>query len=341
MLIYLAILPLCSALQCNSYRCAPDGLDDNKCIEYYSATEVYLQNCPDGYGCPASNLPSDVYCQKLGNDTQLAWPGEPCSEEIQCAYGECQNKFCKGTARNEFCKVHDECEPRLRCYMNKCTSLLDHYDKGCVDDYDCINNSGCDGGTCKAYLATKEASKVNVCNDNYSMFCQSTMCYSNYCLGFISNDINIPAVCSSDLDCTSSHYSQDIFPIQFHTPCECGLNPSGTAYCALFPGDSYKEKYLKKLSLYFSSGASSYCNTVRRTSNYCIRTHWGEENYLDLMYLKYMSELYPSIIDADNCSRKIYLSSYDEILEEMNKDETEDWSIMIGWSSVMVMIMWL
>lgn len=340
MFIYLAILQISAALSCNSYRCSPKPLEEYKCIQYYNATTVYLQECPEGYACPASNLAQDAYCQKLGNDTDWAWPGEQCNEEMPCAYGTCEDSICRGKKEGESCKVHDECDPKLRCHGHKCVKQLNQYASGCTDDYDCTNDAGCDGGICRAYLSTEEASRVNVCNGNFSMICESTMCYSNFCLGFIKNDREITASCTSNSDCSSSYYSQDIFPIQFYTNCKCGYNPKATAYCDMFPGDSYKYEYLNKLKGFYSLGSNSYCNTVRRNSDSCIRSHLEEESYLELMYLKYRSELHPLIHKSDDCSRKIYLTFYDKIVEEMDKDdESDNWGRAIGISLIIVLML--
>ena len=109
-----------------------------------------------------------------------------------------------------------------------------------------------------------------------------------------------PQTCTKDLDCVGSD------GVNFYaSTCNCGYNPSGTAYCSPFMGDSvavaYITQWVKTLGL-----AQGVCHSVRRFSGPCLNMT-GQT--IATNQASYLYHLYAGVQANDNCVK--YSFTYD------------------------------
>jgi len=104
--------------------------------------------------------------------------------------------------------------------------------------------------------------------------------------------------------------------------CTCGSDSKGTAYCSLFPGDSYKSKMFDMLAEYDQFSGKSKCNIDAAYTFGCMYDYWGKTNTYEFVYYQFMSNYYLDLINAESCTIKVFYSTYYDI--KANYDDVAD-----------------
>ena len=163
------------------------------------------------------------------------------------------------------------------------------------------------------YFSVGLGEVVSNCDTNYEI---SDLCNSGWCIkaGYlvthgtcvdapISNRVS-PAICTADSDCTGS--STDAV---YEGTCSCGFNPSGNAYCSVFPGDPPGLDYLEAIKYFVSQGNLRKCNTARRFSESCWKVGNTEEYIRFISALEYF-DFYTQYVENDDCTKQTYTRKY-------------------------------
>lgn len=310
---------------CLRYMCAPANLTlaPNACIHYENST-YYLHSC-------ANNTDGTTFCSTDLNDNNddnfcqvppaepngLAWAGERCVSNSSCLTNYCSesSKLCVGAGQGEDCSSNVDCGAGLFCTGGQCTPLQG-LGKVCATDFDCANYLGCNRtslfyGTCMQYFSVPIGAHVSDCDaDSTSYLCASGSCLlqsfngAGVCIKPIVSVKTPPQSCQSDQDCVGTSGSQ-----AFQSSCQCGYNPTGTAYCAPFLGDSSGHDYLYYMSRLISMNVTQQCNTVRRFDYGCINSlpiTWGKTVIAFSILYQYYTELQGN----DNCVKAVYTAYY-------------------------------
>jgi hypothetical protein len=185
----------------------------------------------------------------------------------------------------------------------------------CQQDTDCINSAGCNNPVCTPYFRQQEGDAVDDCqsalgNYGWSNFCEGVMCYNDICLKALNTTGDITQPCDADWQCSSQHYSQGNINLTFFSECQCGMNPTGLAYCGLLPGDEAAAKYYQKLQEWVNSTAINQCHVSRRFSLRCAELNWDAQDYAEFAYSAYSYWYYPQLYNANSCVISIFQSDY-------------------------------
>lgn len=310
----LIFLPLvyssCPAYECNNKK---NELDPGTCI-YYNNNTFYLEPCTGNNNyCPPINSPGNSTCQTAPGITPQynAWPGEVCGGNNLCAYGTCQGGICQGAGENSPCTIYDDCNPGLRCFNYHCVPQLESGQTGCLTDYDCTNNGGCDQGVCRTYFSRGGSDLIASCDAyGYSFLCSSLHCYQQVCIPPLGSKNPIPMQCISNNACESKPWDFFGQPETFSKECTCGLNSEGTSYCPLFGGDPQYTAFRKILSKWYSSTGINKCASVRRSAPDCIKLNWDTASYEAILFYELQVKIWPLIQNNDECVKSIYQSQY-------------------------------
>lgn len=307
MVFLLFILHLSESISCNPYQCAPSDftMPKNYCSVSYNNT-FFLSPCGNSQVC---DIPTGQ-CQKPSpTPASLQYPGEPCTHSSDCSSNTCVNSICKGLESNSTCYSHDQCDPGLRCYQEKCQKQLDLTDSNCFSDFDCINSAGCNypkssiTGTCTAYFSLPVKHLVSDCINGVSYLCKSSECLNinnlgnyGYCKSSFVSIKALPVSCTNSNDCkgtdgVSNEYSS----------CVCGYNDKGNSYCEAFSGDlpglEYFDAWQKALV-----ATLGRCNTERRFEPDCLKAVGQFEVVLRANW-KY--RYYPLVQNNDDCVKEM------------------------------------
>ncbi|CAG9314651.1 unnamed protein product [Blepharisma stoltei] len=329
-MIWFASSSAISQNYCWSYKCKDSemGWDTLTCV--YSSifqSTYFLNPCSYPFYCPLTQASQqNITCIEKQADQYESYPGEPCNQATDCAYGNCVTNKCVGSLRSESCSSHADCDVSLRCYKNRCTSLIKAGETGCTSDYDCYPNSGCNiigfTGTCIEYFSLPSGSYISSCSRSkqagFNYLCSSGVCLMGSfftsigtCIDApVSKQIN-PQICSADSDCAGSTSSY-----QFTSTCTCGMNPYGTSYCQPFYGDTPYLSYFALLKDFMNSSALENCNTLRRFNENCWKLANESES---LISAKFLAENYPLLQNNDDCTEIIYFKDYYGIEENAVK----------------------
>lgn len=304
-----------------SQTCLEYGCNSSEVLESTEDECVYLDgsyqvsSCDNGLHCEVPAAGQTGYCLSTQTSTEFAYPGEACSDTVICLYGTCNSEVCEGYGENESCAKTQECDSGLSCQDEKCKSLLDIDEKGCYNDYDCVNNAGCstindDGsGKCIEYFSVASQSSVDVCFGNKNLLCESGSC-SAYgdgyvCLPELKNSLSSPYTCDTDDYCYSE---TDAFTGVYLTG-KCGCSLDGNSYCTLFPGDLEANDYQEYSRAWVQTKEIHKCHSVRRFDEDCINQKWDskKDTYL---YNEALVRLYNQIENADSCLIEVFFSDY-------------------------------
>ena len=315
---------------CEKYECYQGETENlllNTCVFFNKPNSTYLLLPCDQHSnmtyCPPITAPGNSTCLPLGpSNMGTAYPGEPCTGDLMCVGGNvCDGGLCVGNSTAEACSDPTDCNVGLTCLNNKC-ELQKPLGSKCGQDTDCVNNAGCDNSTvCSLYFRLQEGQAVQDCepsigNYGWSNMCQSGMCYDGYCLRALN--LSSP---DSVIDCTDqgvsvcnstyySYYSGDMWSLMFHGECQCGMNPTGRAYCSLFPGDPPALQYYQKIGEWMNSTAVNSCHTSRRWDLACIQLYWDKHDFDELQYYAIRYWNFPQIQGIDTCTKAIFFSDY-------------------------------
>lgn len=324
--VLLLVLGCTASKVCPKYACyepsATIKLEPDQCV-LYEDDSYYVQPCNSTSEfpyCPPA-FESDSFCLPLGpSNAQTAYPGEPCTGDSTCIYGLCDEGLCTANGTATLCGNPEDCNAGLTCRpvgqanIPRCELPLTVGNK-CQQDTDCINSAGCNNTVCMPYFRQQEGDVVDDCqpalgNYGWSNFCEGVMCYNDICLKALNTTGDITQPCDADWQCSSQHYSQGNVNLTFFSECQCGMNPTGLAYCGLFPGDEAAAKYYQKLQEWVNSTAINQCHVSRRFSLRCAELNWDAQDYAEFAYSAYSYWYYPQLYNADSCVISIFQSDY-------------------------------
>lgn len=278
---------------CPAYTCKQSNQDfsPETCVYFDSPTSTYYgKKCSDKTKICSKLKDQNSTCVIKPVISNNKWPGERCSTSNDCSiYGpSCTNNTCQGSEKNETCLDDNYCNPGLKCEYSmgqgKCTPQILFDEKGCDNDYDCVNGAGCmisvdpQNNTCVPYFSLPPGSSIYQCAEGYSNLCSSGTCTlkneadpDEYaCTILLKNPNSIPDSCSLVDPCFST--ADDFFTpgYKISSPCSCAWNINRTSYCDLFPGDAPYLQYTAHHLKWLKSPAINSCNTIRREASECI-----------------------------------------------------------------------
>ena len=307
-------------ITCPKYACATTTLPANTCISLTNST-YSLSLCTSALTpyCSQTLTGSVSVCQAPPTPSPLqAYVGQYCNVTVACTYGTCSNSKCVGKEQGGTCTSHNDCDVGLRCAGTTCIPVLRVGTTGCVKDEECELKAGCNHlmgsqkGVCEAYFSLEEGAIATDCASNRSRLCKSGMCRTvegllskqSYCISAPVLNGTLPLACTAHVNCTGVSR-----PWEYSGTCSCGYNPSGTAYCSLFPGDQPYVLALTTLASLLDKQTFFACNTARRFQPDCLSTV-DAALYQTYRMQSLFAEFYPQLQGNDNCVQKIYTSYY-------------------------------
>lgn len=325
MIFFLSFAVQTFSISCSSYSCPPSGFkftNTSVCTQPQNSS-FYVQSCLSGLNCN----PASGQCESTETNPELGYPGDYCTSNSRCSSQSCVSGICQGGKLDSKCSDHHDCNPGLRCAANGvCTNLIQIGSAGCNNDYDCVNNAGCNmtgsTGKCLEYFSQPIGSTVADCNSGSSNLCKTAQCSKSpkfgnlgVCKVSVQSVKNLPVACQSNLDCVGTDGAGT-----FTGTCSCGYNVNKTAYCLPFPGDLPGLNYFAswKSALNATNGV---CNTLKRFTEGCLQQVDQNEKVLGATW-GYLH--YNLIQNNDNCVKATLTNDYYE----------EDWGIILSISLV-------
>ena len=315
---------------CPKFECHPPTMNFTRgtCVFPQNNT-FYLQRCyylGNQTYCNFNSTTLNSTCTTPApkNATVLAsYPGEPCKAQGDCIFGSCLNGKCKGSSAQGSCVTHLQCDPNMRCFNGTCQGLLPVGFSGCVNDFDCVPNAGCNitthGGTgvCVPYFSIPVGAYAGgdcTANPDFSILCASGWCQksswiSKYgtCVSAPMSITGTPVRCNQQSDCVGVTSTST-----YIGSCSCGFNTAGNAYCSPFPGDVAGLSVMNKLKALVNSGILTYCNTARRFTDGCWNT-FNSTFINDLEAALYYFDNYAKLQGNDDCVKSLFLNDYYQI----------------------------
>ena len=254
---------------CKKYLCS-DDLFDNQCLNYNSREEIVnVKKCinPEEF-CPfmiKSNDPITCKSKQVFKSTH-SFPGGKCKEDKDCIYGTCETNLCRGKDLGDACDGHNQCPLKSSCRTSNdetktCVSLSNEGEV-CTDDYDCLNNLGCNQGICTKYLSLALGASIDTSARNTFPLCESGFAYNGVCESF--KTVGGEAI-QCNLEENFCKYTNSAGEeVQVKESCLCGKNSQGFRYCTLGNDSSEWVNYLKSLKKILSFNFDN-CNTLERT----------------------------------------------------------------------------
>ena len=318
MMIWLLMIDFTlGSLTCPKYKCAKSGqLSQGVCVALSSGT-YFVSECTDSTNsfCLVSET-SNSTCV-APSKTRFAYPGERCSKETDCVHGTCIRGYCFAQELYSTCKESGECNPGLNCGkgLGHCVALITQAYSDCDSEFDCDDDMTCDNGKCAPYFGKGNNGWISNCTEGLSTACESGQCLFGLCVEGARTKGGYPRKCVRYTDCYSDDYLDQ--GVKLYTNCSCGLNPSGTGYCELFPGDKAYREYIAVRKDWIKLGLLRNCNTIRRFSRECIASHY-DKSFAYLFEYKMLKALYyPVIYGAESCVLKVieprYYKDYEEV----------------------------
>lgn len=314
---------------CSQYQCASSGvLTSGTCIGI-SSNVYYLSTCSD-YSltyCPVEFTIYNISCTVPPAATGTSYPGEACSGNSDCVYNRCFQGYCAGQNYGGTCRDNSECNPGYRCDpgLKRCTTLFNSNVSGCVNDYDCQTNMGCDYNQCRPYFSVDNGDWVNNCTNSVSNICKSGQCLYGRCIAALKSSSATPMLCGGPYDCYTSDLASE--GITLYTNCTCGYGSQGNSYCYLFPGDKEYSNMLSYMKEWLSMNVSQNCNTLRRWNRECVLSYASTSFALNYDYAVFTGANYPLIQDMQDCAVNLIFNSYYQDISYINSESL--W-IMLG-----------
>jgi len=323
-----------SLTQCAKYTCKTSDQDflPETCAYQDNITDTYYaRKCSDSsYDCVSDASSSYQFNYTCKVPTPLAvnsLPGEWCKTLSDCLYSTaCEDGICIGTPKGEPCTYNGQCEPGTFCSSNNvCTAQIEIGKKGCLYDFQCVNNGACNitsqanpsMNTCYKFRSFSVHDPVGHCNTGFSTLCPYIYCAEKetnmfYCTDLLSTANGTGTQCdmNSRGDCDSNEDSFFSPAYSVEGDCTCGLNSQGTSYCSALPGDIPYKKYTAQLSKWVTSEAIFLCNTLNRFDDNCIKTHWDKNNYNNYVYYEMQMKGYQWYINAQDCVMETFGKNY-------------------------------
>lgn len=255
---------------CPEYAC--EALPVGECVEYNTTSGNYkVQGCAQGDFCPvALDTEADASCLPLEpSSNSTGNPGSTCKTNSDCSglAQNCTKGICYGFPSGHSCTDQPDCNVGLMCENigengtcepqiapgKTCATWI--YDENCANGYVCINE------VCVGMFSLPNGAIVS--SDYGSEACSSgffevfdAFPERGYCAPAPTSPVSMmPIACQPGSMC----YSADG---RWSTPCQCGINPSGDAYCPVFPGDDLYQNFLSLFKQYLVQSNPSSCHEL-------------------------------------------------------------------------------
>ena len=260
---------------------------------YEGVTTVVAKRCPDGQVCTAKDIQYPGTCVARG----LKIPGEACSEDNECLYGECI-LTCGGKDSGADCRVQEECKVGYYCYNYQCVKQKIE-GSTCQSEIECENNLGCWRNKCTPYLSFPLGYNIgdmaykHFCKTNFAVF-QST----GYVLCASSRMISQYFECSDEV--SYCDYLADIGAGQeypYKLQCQCSYSDSTRRFCPLASQNQTYIDGTDALKEHFKFDASSL-HTTRRMF---LKSHTKNKKYQ-------LANTFPRLYNAPECLYEALLS---------------------------------
>lgn len=309
-----------SSEDCPKYTCSSSNTTeiDEVCISQLAANYDLIP-CSYGLTCEIPGPNQESTCSNLTSSSPLSFPGEKCNEDSDCITSKCLGSHCSGSPEGDPCTKTRDCDIGLACKSSVCILLKEIDEKGCRNDYDCVNNAGCSYiststyGVCTEYFSLSDYTEVKYCYGNKNPLCKSGTCSNNndtlICLPELSNTLQSPYECIVSDYCYSEE--DDVTGTILKGKCECSLD--GKSYCSLFPGDPETYDYKVHRKAWLNTKEIHKCHSERRFSTECMDDVWDSKKYSYWYYENYVN-LYAQTRNADACSLSMYYPSYSEVM---------------------------
>eukprot|EP00361_Fabrea_salina_P001189 CAMPEP_0202428950 /NCGR_PEP_ID=MMETSP1345-20130828/2835_1 /ASSEMBLY_ACC=CAM_ASM_000843 /TAXON_ID=342563 /ORGANISM="Fabrea Fabrea salina" /LENGTH=801 /DNA_ID=CAMNT_0049040067 /DNA_START=230 /DNA_END=2632 /DNA_ORIENTATION=+ len=312
-----------SSLTLEKFRCKKYGcgqVDSGVCIGFNSTGNMFeIGQCDQNEYCDYEYATDNPYlkveCSSQEPKNQ-AYPGEICTSDSECVYGNCVLGKCEGKAKFDKCSKSEECNVGLYCRQGICNSLR-RADETCSNDYDCVPNTFCllnsGSGTCKPYFSMKLNQEVPCPKSGFSYYCETGTCFNpgNSTTGYCAKaptSKSFAKECLISDDCSASNEDGENFPGE----CMCGFNSEGQSYCAAHAADEPGVKYLDYAKQFMTGDHIKTCQTTRRYSKNClvvVAVLSGKEHFTYYnAFLNFTS--YPLYIGNDDCTKETFTSEY-------------------------------
>jgi len=337
---FAALTPL-KATTCPKYSCgASNDFQENQCIESSQSSNSYLvQPCSGNSTCSETVGFTDAYCQSLvpsGPCIGCVNAGDPCAQDSWCIGGKtCNNFFCGGQSVGSACSNDAYCLPGSFCNLTTavCQQQYSTGSSGCLSDYSCNNQAGCNTtagltGNCVAYFSVPNGAVVQNCDctSSYSMLCSSLTCRcydDNSTVGvcepaYKNSDISKP--CTLGSTCSGVNSEGSILK----TDCVCGNNDKGEAYCSPLMGDKAALDLYNVLKEHYSNPNITYCNTKSRAQPSCYAEVHGMEWAEKFQMYYYYYQNYPILQANDKCIQQVYNEYYWDLYYQFNPVDPDD-----------------
>lgn len=298
------------ALTCVKYACG-NWTNTGTCLQT-NATNVSIQPCIAPLVCNLTTSQCEV---RPTPPASPGWPGEACSASNPCAYGTCTGRgLCQGAPVGSACELHDECDTGLMCNSTGfCSPLMPGGTVGCRSTFDCDYLSVCNKtftdstGTCITQGSVPLGQTVADCNNSFSLMCGTNACVAfdaqqllGSCSQAVQSAYNTPVGCSQNSDCLGTDGTN-----YYVGSCQCGMNPTGAAYCAPFWNDIPGITLRNTMQLVYSH--SDRCNTVRRYTNACFNAT-GNLNRMKVASFGFY--YYSQLQQNDKCIKATFTATY-------------------------------
>ena len=299
---------------CPSYHCTQEPLDEFMCGVYAPEThEYHLQRCPEGYFCAAAmNTESNMTCLPYKELVASTYPGSPCTSDADCQKrNHCNDQgVCQAGRQGDTCNIESACDPGYICYREEfdfyCTKQPDFGApcRGFIDDSICRNDAVCGMNTCVPWFSlpngayTISAYAAYACASGFYTTIPGRSDIVICAKAPKSPASQLPRLCVPGSLCHSSDG-------QFSLPCQCGLNPSGSSFCPLFPGDDLYQSYLSLLKTYSKYLANCAFSAIGQLPCGAPESVWKELNRRHVEV-----ETWGLKEDNDDCVKEIFTSAY-------------------------------
>ena len=275
--------------------------DKNKICEITFGGEV--NNCSDNY------------------TNATLYPGENCTQDIQCYSGHCQNGMClsNGQGLNKPCLEDSDCDTGYSCIKDAsnpnpfCYNLLLTGQKGCSSTLlkygkKCMPNLICDGDSCEEIGSKKKGDKVKAPFECYSLFAHYNQSQDTYyCVDgpkLVSSSASVPSVCIDN--CKYTYKSPQKIDQTIIKPCSFSWNESYSKVCNPGIGDlsTLAKQFFAYTKLPSKCHVSRglFCNTTRNETELTIY-------YKGLVAYKRLTQ-YSDVYKNEYCVQQMINSDY-------------------------------
>lgn len=240
---------------------------DRMTTDYLITETVYTQSCQNGTVCSGTEA-ANVTCAEV----PTRYPGDACSANSDCVFGNCTNKVCTGLTLGETCLDVYFCEAALFCNMTSQKCEMQVAGSGACDSpLDCMNAFTCSLGQCVKYFSLPVGTETDVFEaDGFSEACstgyvQLAVPGSNAGVCStppVSNSTQVLRICNPGELCWSANKTS-------YKMCECGLSPESLSYCPYFEGDSPLQTAITNYNAAMANFTGGSCNTYSRNTYAC------------------------------------------------------------------------